>query len=453
MEEILNGIRDLFNIGIFEVGDWYLDVRKAFFSILILFAAFVLNLFVGGRLLNYFKRKGTIEEPGRRRIRRIIRMILLMASLVGLLKVLDLDYLLYDIEGEHGTLHFRVSIILYAVMVLYLAQLVDWILARILVEKYFDNREKKEQAIQRKVIKPKDERSTANRTIQYVVYLVAAILILREFNLDHTFYTLKDGSAFTLSNIFSAILTIFIARLLVWVLTNIVLYQYYRSSNIDVGSQFAVNQILKYVIYVVALLIALQNNLGMNLDIILGGAAALMVGIGLGLQQTFNDLISGIILLFERTVEVGDVVEVDGLVGTITKIGIRTSVVLVRDNTSIVVPNSKFITENVINWSHNDDKVRFKLAIGVAYGSDTELVREILLKVAKENPDILQRPAPFIRFIEFADSSLNFELHFWSRNFIRIEDVKSDLRFQVDKEFRENNVEIPFPQRDIWQRS
>jgi small-conductance mechanosensitive channel len=256
-----------------------------------------------------------------------------------------------------------------------------------------------------------------------------------------------------LSNILTALLTLLIARLIVWVVTQIILYNYYKREKINLGSQFAINQLLKYVIYVIAILIAITN-LGVNPTLIWGGLAALLVGIGLGLQQTFNDFFSGIILLFERSVEIGDVLEVSGgTVGTVKRIGMRASLIETRANITIVVPNSKLVTEDVINWSHFDNKVRFNITVSVAYGSDTKMVRAILLEVAQENSYIIEYPAPFVRFTDFGDSGLYFELHFWSRNFIIIEDIKSDLRFNIDAAFREAGITIPFPQRDVWIRS
>ena len=147
-----------------------------------------------------------------------------------------------------------------------------------------------------------------------------------------------------------------------------------------------------------------------------------------------------------------DVLDIGGLVGTVKAIGLRTSTVETRDSITVVVPNSKLVTDNVINWSHFDEKVRFKVGVGVAYGSDTKLVKKILLKIAADHPSVNEKPNPLIRFTNFGDSSLDFELHFFSRNFIHIEDVKSDLRFEIDNAFRENNVEIPFPQRVVWMK-
>ncbi len=451
MQDLLQQIGDFLNIS-WTFGSWTLTVRMILFSILLCVATFLFTRYITGWLLNYLKKEEIINEEGKRKIRNILRILAGLATIIGLLKILGLDYTFYKYDKGDGTfIEFHLSIICIAFMVFKLAQLLDWVIARILIDKYFANREERERIRQTEMTsQSKEDKSSANKTIQYVVYTLALILILKSFNMDYEFHQVEGKGHFTISNILQAVLTLLIARLIVWIFTNLVFYSYYRRSNIDQGSQYAINQIFSYVVYVIAILLALRNNLYVDLDIILGAAAALMVGIGLGLQQVFSDLVSGLILLFERTVEVGDVVEVGGIIGTINKIGIRTSVVQVRNNTSIVVPNSKFTSDNVINWSHNDDKVRFKISIGVAYGSDTELVKNALIKVANENPDVLQRPAPFVRFVEFADSSLNFELHIWSRNFIRIEDVKSDLRFQIDAEFRRNNIEIPFPQRVIW---
>jgi small-conductance mechanosensitive channel len=140
------------------------------------------------------------------------------------------------------------------------------------------------------------------------------------------------------------------------------------------------------------------------------------------------------------------------MIGTVQKIGLRTSLIETRESITVVVPNSKLVTDNVINWSHLDKKVKFIISVGVAYGSDTKLVKSILLKVAEEHPEVVEHPNPFVRFTNFGNSSLDFELHFFSRNFMRIEDVKSDLRFEIDNNFRENDVEIPFPQRVVWMK-
>ena len=185
------------------------------------------------------------------------------------------------------------------------------------------------------------------------------------------------------------------------------------------------------------------------MSLVLGGAAALLVGIGLGLQQTFNDVISGLVILFERSVSVGDVLEFDSTVGIVKRIGIRASTIETRGNTSIVVPNHMLVNEKVVNWNHFSEKVRFSIDIGVAYGSDTELVKKLLLESVLSNPYVEKYPASFVRFQNFGDFALEFSLYFFSRNLLIIEDVKSDIRLEIDKLFRQNSISIPFPQSEI----
>lgn len=221
---------------------------------------------------------------------------------------------------------------------------------------------------------------------------------------------------------------------------------------IDIGRQFAVRAFFKYVIYTIAILWALHV-IGIQLSLLWGGAAALLVGIGLGLQQTFNDLISGIILLLEGTVEVGDIVSVDGLIGKVIKIGIRTSKVETRNDITIIIPNSKLVVDNVINWSHNNNPDRFQISIGVAYSSDVQLVSSLLIQAAQNHDKVLKHPTPKVMFKDFGSSSLDFDLHFYSMEFFRIELVKSDIRFKIIELFRQHDIEIPFPQNDVWVRS
>jgi small-conductance mechanosensitive channel len=183
---------------------------------------------------------------------------------------------------------------------------------------------------------------------------------------------------------------------------------------------------------------------------VLASSAALLVGVGLGIQHIFNDIVSGFILLFGRPVSIGDIVEVDKEVGRVTDIGFRRSMIITRDDINMVIPNSKFVSEKVINWSYRNRLTRFHVTLGVAYGSDTEKVRRLLVEAAVEHPEVSNEKQPFARFLDFADSQLTFDLLFWSDNIFRVENVLSDLRFAIDKKFRENNVRIPFPQQDVY---
>jgi len=191
------------------------------------------------------------------------------------------------------------------------------------------------------------------------------------------------------------------------------------------------------------------QTLKISITVLLAGSAALLVGIGLGLQQTFNDFISGIILLIEGTTKVDDVLQIDGEVIKIQEIGIRTSKGLTRDDIVVIIPNSAITSNKVINWSHQSKRTRFRINVGVAYGSDVDLVIKVLEASALEHPEINQKETVEARFVDFGNSSLDFQLLFFSDNVFRIEKVKSEIRKIINRKFLENKIVIPFPQVDL----
>lgn len=222
-----------------------------------------------------------------------------------------------------------------------------------------------------------------------------------------------------------------------------------KAGRIDKGSAYSVYSIIKYILWVIAILFMLEG-MGVNVNLMLAGSAALLVGLGFGIQQIFNDLVSGILLLLEGNMKVGDIIELeDKVVGRVKEIGLRTSKISTRDDITMIVPNSKLVSDKVINWSHEQHSTRFMVEVGVAYGSDVELVTRLLLESAAENAEIEQVPEPFVRFSDFGDSALVFQLLFWTRNAFRSENIRSRLRYSIDRKFREHNVQIPFPQRVI----
>jgi len=215
------------------------------------------------------------------------------------------------------------------------------------------------------------------------------------------------------------------------------------------GSKYALFQILKYFIWVIVFGIALET-VGIRFSLLIASSAALLVGLGFGLQQIFNDYISGILILLEGNLKVNDVVQMEeGIIGKVMEINLRTSKIETRDDFTIIVPNHKLISENIINWSHLESRTRFQVNVGVAYGSDTLLVEKTLLECANGSPDIATTPPPFVRFVNFGDSSLDFQLFFWTKKTFRVENIKSNLRYRIDQEFKKNDIRIPFPQRDV----
>ncbi|MDY0342148.1 MAG: mechanosensitive ion channel [Lentimicrobium sp.] len=222
-----------------------------------------------------------------------------------------------------------------------------------------------------------------------------------------------------------------------------------RLTKLDKGSAYTIYNLVRYLIWIIFILIVLDA-VGVNLNIMLAGSAALLVGLGFGIQHIFNDLVSGVILLMEGNVKVGDIVEIENdIIGRVTFIGLRTSKINDRNDITTIIPNSKLINEKVINWSNEQSATRFFVKIGVAYGSDVELVTRLLIECSMENTAILTAPAPFVRFYDFGESSLVFQLFFWTDEAFLSEFIKSKLRYAMDKKFREHNIQIPFPQRDI----
>lgn len=217
------------------------------------------------------------------------------------------------------------------------------------------------------------------------------------------------------------------------------------------GLQESLTTISGYIIWAIGLLIALHA-FGLNTASLAVAFGALGIGIGFGLQNIFNNFISGIILLFERPIQVGDDVEVNGVWARVRKINVRSTIVQTYDNASLIIPNADLISNQVTNWSFKDKRLRRKISVGVAYGSDVELVRTILLQIAVDAPNVLRYPRPDVIFTDFGDSALMFVLRLWT-DVDHMLEVDTDVRFRIDKKFRENNIEISFPQRDIHIRS
>lgn len=247
--------------------------------------------------------------------------------------------------------------------------------------------------------------------------------------------------------VISVLFILLVTKLLIWVIKHL-MFRKGKVSSAEIGNVYALYQIIKYVIWIIAIGLMLDA-INIKVTVLLAGSAALLVGVGLGLQQTFNDIVSGIILLSERSIKIGDILEMDGDIVKIQKIGLRTSMGLDRDEISIIIPNSLITTSKVINWSHQSMKTRFKINVGVAYGSDVELVSKILVESALEHHDISDKKLIEARLVDFGNSSLDFQLLFFSNNIFRIEKVKGEIRRIINRKFHENNITIPFPQMDL----
>lgn len=210
----------------------------------------------------------------------------------------------------------------------------------------------------------------------------------------------------------------------------------------------SVFKFIKYFVYVAVILITLSSA-GVDVTILLTASAALFVGIGLALQELFQDVIGGVFIILDKSLLVGDVIEMEGRVARVFEIKLRTTRALTRDDKVMIIPNHKFISDTVFNYTQNHKTTREFVRVGTAYGSDVEKVREVLLECAREQKGILKKPEPFVLFEDFGDSALLFGLHFYVSDSFVDPKVKSELRFKINNKFRLNNITIPFPQRDV----
>jgi len=257
----------------------------------------------------------------------------------------------------------------------------------------------------------------------------------------------------TLGNIL--LLVILFASVLVVerILQRHLIRRFFAKTKLQQSLQFGLSRIIGYTLIAIGFYVAFQV-VGVDLSSLAIVAASLGVGVGFGLQNIINNFVSGIIILAERPISIGDRIEVAGVAGRVTKIQLRSTTVVTNDNITMIVPNADFISNTVTNWSHGDPKVRIRVPVGVAYGSDLKLLQRLLIEAAGEHPKALRDPSPVVLFTEFGDSSLNFELGVWTQEMTATPiHFTSEMNFIIEQKLRENGIEIPFPQRDLHVRS
>ncbi|MEJ2112972.1 MAG: mechanosensitive ion channel [Flavobacteriaceae bacterium] len=309
---------------------------------------------------------------------------------------------------------------------------------------------------------PEKIEGTLEKILKFVIVVLSIIIILnnlgvRKIVFDWLEETLAHqwsiGSfSITLGSVIVFIISIWlaitIARFVRFILEGDVLPRL----NLPRGVPGAISIMTSYIIIGFGIIVAIMGA-GIDLNSFALLAGALGVGIGFGLQNIVNNFISGLILIFERPIQIGDAVQVEELSGRVTHIGIRSSTVKTWDGAEVIVPNGNLISNKLINWTLSDQRRRIEIKVGVAYGSDVNLVMESLLECAKQNEKIIEYPSPYVLFDDFGDSSLNFELRCWTSDFASWVEIRSDIRVAIDKAFKEKNIEIPFPQRDLHLKS
>jgi small-conductance mechanosensitive channel len=267
--------------------------------------------------------------------------------------------------------------------------------------------------------------------------------IIKDF-FSYSLYQSKDVNI-TIFTIISLILAFIATNVILKILRKLVTKKIAAE---DSGRFLSVFQFFQYLMYLFVIMFTL-NASGVNISVLLTASAAIFLGLGFALQQLFQDLISGILMIVDQSMKVDDIIEIEGRVCRVEKISLRSTKAVTRNNRVMIIPNHIFMSNVLFNWTQNSKIVREDLPLGVAYGSDTQLVKKILLEAAAAHPDVLNQPKSIVLFEDFGDSALKFTLYFFVKDPFFSPKIKSDLRFALDKKFRENNINIPFPQRTV----
>lgn len=258
-------------------------------------------------------------------------------------------------------------------------------------------------------------------------------------------FTYNDNISISVKSLLIAITVIIITSALLKLFKK---YVVKRLQDQDKNKFDTIFSFAKWFLYIIIFLIILQSS-GVNITALFAASAALLIGVGLALQTFFQDIISGIFIIVDQSVHVGDIIELDGKVGRVDEIGLRTTRAVTIDNRVLVIPNHQYLTNSLFNWTQNGTTTRESVEVGVAYGSDVELVKKLLLQAAKDHPKVLKYPEPMVLFTNFGDSSLDFKLIFTLNDSFQAVIPKSDIRFKINSLSKEHNISIPFPQRDI----
>lgn len=265
-------------------------------------------------------------------------------------------------------------------------------------------------------------------------------------------FSLGD-SAFTLWSVLYIVLLLLSLVVLVKWINRLLIRRLLAKRIHDIGTQDAVAKLVQYVLVVVGFFVILQTS-GIDLSALTVLMGTLGIGVGFGLQHIVGNMVSGLVILLERPIKVGDRIEVGNVQGDVVGISLRATTVVTNENVSIIVPNSEFTTMRVVNWSYTSPKVRLDFPVGVGYGSDAETVKQVMLEVADKQLGILKDPAPNVLLDSFGESSLNFILRIWTSEFTQRPGVlRSEVNFALLKKFKERGIQIPFPQRDVHIRT
>lgn len=324
--------------------------------------------------------------------------------------------------------------------------------------------------LKRPKLKIKGTRITLLRLLNQIVYVSSFLIAFQAFRLEEDEISLikflqhdiipklpedlKGGFQLSFMDVITIIIIFAASRFIINIFRIYIDRRFRDNEDFDEGTRFVYVQLARYLIYTFAVIISLQF-LFSDLSVLLAGSAAFLAALGLGLQGIFKDMVSGIILLFEGTIKVGDIVRVvspgtgEEIIARVLKINVRTAKIETRNGNTLIIPNSVLTQDQIENWSFGSELTRFSIEVGVAYGSDTELVRKLLKQAALSHPEVKKTEPIFVRMNNFGNYALEMELLFWADQTWQVELQKSEIRFEIDRLFREHGVTIPFPQRTL----
>jgi small-conductance mechanosensitive channel len=351
--------------------------------------------------------------------------------------------------------HEIIAIGSYSITILKTLLVIPIILVDIFVIRLYNRFMRKRDLLKKKIFQ------NLSRVFKGIIHLLAFISIMRFLGvrlanifdfivavLNFKLFTIADTDISLITIIVMAIV-IFIATKLARLVRNYFNKRVFSRFNIEEGLRLSLSKLIGYLIIVIGVIIALQG-LGIKLTALTVLAGVLGVGIGFGMQSITANIVSGFIILFERPIKEGDMVRLNETIGEVQKINLRATVIKTILNEHLIVPNTEFINSTVENMSYGDIRVRLKVRVGVAYGTDPYLVKEALLEAARRTENVMKSPEPTVLFREFGDSSLNFELFVWIDHPRKRFGTESDLHFEIVKQFKARDITIPFPQRDVY---
>lgn len=259
-------------------------------------------------------------------------------------------------------------------------------------------------------------------------------------------FTIGSSISFTVQSILIILIVFVFTSYLLKLIRRIVS----RTLNEQAKSTFqSIFSFINYFVYLIVILLTFDN-IGLDVTAVFAASAALLVGVGLALQTFIQDIISGVFIIADQTVHIGDIIQLDGQVGKVENIKLRTTRAVTIDNKVLIIPNHKFLTSILYNWTENGTLTTEYIRVGVAYGSDLDLVKKLLVDLTSSFPEILKNPKPFVIFNDFGDNALDLKLAITLNNSFAAERLKSRVRFKINEVFKTHNIEIPFPQRTVW---